>query len=568
MLTYYNEHDPFAVAWLARLIEAGEISGGCVDERDIQAVQPDDVRGYERAHFFAGIAGWDLALRLAGWPDDGRVVWTGSCPCQPFSSAGKRAGIGDERHLWPAWLRLIEQCRPDVIFGEQVASSMVVGDSDETVQSVRRDKAYRELRETLTQQRWPTLGLLFVPERIGEEESSTLRLEDRGAAETVPDAPASPVSDRECEEASQGQGDSFRPRSSGASGQDRRRALRTDGRQVRPIGTTSAVGAASERSITRQNRRQQRLHDGQRQGYLLGGEHGDVLLGRSSVPEDSAAVGGAARLDDTRECTAPGEAEREAAPATVWLDAVFADLERIGYSCAAADIPAAGVGAPHIRQRLYWVAQSWGSERRPGGAGSGGTNRSGPYAELTEPSDTRVLAHTGRGGIQRTRPALDRASSGATEAQDQRQRLRPDAGDGRDARRLVHTEGERCGEGRGGGGRPSQRSSGPITTSGLGNATSGGLGADGRAPRDGGHADEGGPAEGAAFGAHGGPWSDARPLLCRDGKVRVVPTEPALFPLAPTGSVRNRVGTLRGSGNAISPWQAAAFVRASMEIVP
>ena len=32
------------------------------------------------------------ALRAAGWRDD-RPVWTGSCPCQPFSAAGKQVGV-------------------------------------------------------------------------------------------------------------------------------------------------------------------------------------------------------------------------------------------------------------------------------------------------------------------------------------------------------------------------------------------------------------------------------------------------------------------------------------------
>ena len=56
-------------------------------------------------------------LEWAGWEGP---VWTGSCPCQPFSSAGLRAGSDDPRHLWPAWFRLIRECRPDTVFGEQV----------------------------------------------------------------------------------------------------------------------------------------------------------------------------------------------------------------------------------------------------------------------------------------------------------------------------------------------------------------------------------------------------------------------------------------------------------------
>lgn len=123
MSAYYNEHDPFAAAWLRELIGDGLIAPGDVDERDIQQVQRDDLRGYTQCHFFAGIGGWSGALRLAGWPDS-RHVWTGSCPCQPLSSAGQRKGHADERHLWPALHRLISECRPAIVFGEQVAGAL------------------------------------------------------------------------------------------------------------------------------------------------------------------------------------------------------------------------------------------------------------------------------------------------------------------------------------------------------------------------------------------------------------------------------------------------------------
>jgi DNA (cytosine-5)-methyltransferase 1 len=118
---YYNENDPYAAAWLRELIKAGLIADGEVDERSIVDVRPDDLRGFTQCHFFAGIGGWSLALRLAGWPDD-REVWTGSCPCQPWSMAGAGGGTDDPRHLWPAWFGLIAQCRPAIVFGEQVAS--------------------------------------------------------------------------------------------------------------------------------------------------------------------------------------------------------------------------------------------------------------------------------------------------------------------------------------------------------------------------------------------------------------------------------------------------------------
>lgn len=123
MTAYYNEFDPYAAAWLRNLIAEGLIAACEVDERSIAEVHPDDLRGYTQCHFFAGIGGWSLALRLAGWPDD-TPVWTGSCPCQPFSTAGRRKGKNDERHLWPTWYALIRECAPPTVFGEQVAAAI------------------------------------------------------------------------------------------------------------------------------------------------------------------------------------------------------------------------------------------------------------------------------------------------------------------------------------------------------------------------------------------------------------------------------------------------------------
>jgi len=118
---FYNEIDEHAAATLRNLIAGGHIAPGVVDTRSIEDIEPRELTRYTQCHFFAGIGVWSYALRLAGWPDS-RPVWTGSCPCQPFSSAGKGAGFSDERHLWPAWLHLISQCRPPAIHGEQVAS--------------------------------------------------------------------------------------------------------------------------------------------------------------------------------------------------------------------------------------------------------------------------------------------------------------------------------------------------------------------------------------------------------------------------------------------------------------
>lgn len=123
MAVYYNEIDPKAAAWLRELIKQGHIADGVVDERSIEDVSPSELDGFAQCHFFAGIGGWSLALRMAGWPDDA-PVWTGSCPCQPFSTAGKRAGLADERHLWPAFFHLIQQRKPERVYGEQVASAL------------------------------------------------------------------------------------------------------------------------------------------------------------------------------------------------------------------------------------------------------------------------------------------------------------------------------------------------------------------------------------------------------------------------------------------------------------
>ena len=124
MTAYYNELDKYAAQWLRNLIVAGHIAPGDVDDRSIEDVRPSDLRGYTQCHFFAGIGVWSHALRSAGWSDD-RPIWTGSCPCQPFSAAGKGDGFADERHLWPAFNHLIEQCRPPAVLGEQVASKAV-----------------------------------------------------------------------------------------------------------------------------------------------------------------------------------------------------------------------------------------------------------------------------------------------------------------------------------------------------------------------------------------------------------------------------------------------------------
>ncbi len=137
-MNYYNEFDPKAAAWLRELIVEGLIPPGDVDERSITNVRADELLGYTQCHFFAGIGGWSLALRLIGWPDD-RPVWTGSCPCQAFSTAGKQRGFDDERDLWPVFANLITECRPEFVFGEQVENAIRHGWLDRVYADLERE---------------------------------------------------------------------------------------------------------------------------------------------------------------------------------------------------------------------------------------------------------------------------------------------------------------------------------------------------------------------------------------------------------------------------------------------
>ncbi|EHD12901.1 hypothetical protein CIN_21470 [Commensalibacter intestini A911] len=125
-MIYYNENNKFAANWLEKLMQEQLIPQGIVDRRSITEIKPDDLKQYKQCHFFAGIGGWSYALELAKWEED-RPVWTGSCPCQPFSAAGNKKGFNDERDLWPVWFKLIKECKPTTVFGEQVEPAIKHG---------------------------------------------------------------------------------------------------------------------------------------------------------------------------------------------------------------------------------------------------------------------------------------------------------------------------------------------------------------------------------------------------------------------------------------------------------
>jgi DNA (cytosine-5)-methyltransferase 1 len=174
-LNYYNEYDPFAVAWLRELIKDGLIPDGRVDKRSIIDVTPEDLKGFTQCHFFCGIGGWSRALQIAGWNSD-RPVWTGSPPCQPFSTAGNKKGKDDLRHLWPVFFNLIRECKPPTIFGEQVASAIRFGWLDD-LQSDLEAEGYAAAAVVL-----PSGGvgsphkrdrLFFTAKRVGNSSGST-----------------------------------------------------------------------------------------------------------------------------------------------------------------------------------------------------------------------------------------------------------------------------------------------------------------------------------------------------------------------------------------------------------
>ena len=146
---YYNEIDPKAAAWIKQLIINKQITDGVVDERSIIDVEPSDIKGFQRTHFFAGIAGWERSLQLANYDRWDIKTCTASLPCQPFSVAGAQKGVDDERHLLPHFIELVKQCNFQTIFGEQVPGAIKHGWLDDLCTEMEREK-YRVGQIVLT----------------------------------------------------------------------------------------------------------------------------------------------------------------------------------------------------------------------------------------------------------------------------------------------------------------------------------------------------------------------------------------------------------------------------------
>lgn len=151
MSVFYNDFDPNAAEWLHRLIDADKLPFGVVSSESICELQGQDIDEYTQCHFFCGIGGWPLALKMAEVPEYFNV-WTGSCPCQPFSTAAINAkGFEDERDLWRSFYKLISHGKPDFVFGEQVATAAKNGWLDRLCNDLQ-DAGYLVLASVLSAQ--------------------------------------------------------------------------------------------------------------------------------------------------------------------------------------------------------------------------------------------------------------------------------------------------------------------------------------------------------------------------------------------------------------------------------
>ena len=369
MAAYYNEIDPYAAQWLRNLIAAGHIADGEVDERSIEDVRPSDLKGFTQCHFFAGIGVWSYALRQAGWSDD-REIWTGSCPCQPFSAAGQGKGLADSRHLWPVWMELIATCSPRIIIGEQVASKGVVGHANEGLYGVRGGQTAGSVSEVFRQRKARIEAVMQgVPEGVRKDlalqidggaksHKSQKKPESKDLFEGIQSQEPGGVLDCGVQTKEPEEGICVRlgcicPSDAGAHIQ----------RNLRGIRDCSCVGGCARESLqhplARQDRPEQRVclrecsdrcFCGERDAGGLGGGSGDV--NHRSVVEKQGVK------NDERRTSRAGNAEFNEEAGGAWIDLVFGDLEGAGYACAAVAFPAASVGAPHIRDRLYWVGDS------------------------------------------------------------------------------------------------------------------------------------------------------------------------------------------------------------------
>ena len=382
MAAYYNDNDPQMCAWLRELIKDGQIAPGDVDERSIKEISADDLKGYTQHHFFAGIGGWSYALRLASWPDD-KPVWTASLPCQPFSAAGKGLGEKDERHLWPAFRKLVSTYKPSVIFGEQVASKL----GREWLSTIRFDleniiywEYYEEALHRLRKAQSTIEISEILGEIIGRVEATLYGLpkgirrwmEEGKQGEVEIDSPGK-----------EGQRKNLSPKiqphtSRGDSSERGHQAFKEKGasmrsprpysrdrstipaRDMRNDGATSHVRRSSglEQCLTGQNQSQYWIHILKHSSSLFWDECGIGALGGEGAFEDAKVLAGEETINDEQAIEHTFRALIASSIIRIRLAGVRTDLETLGYAVGAADLCAAGVGSPQIRQRLWWISHA------------------------------------------------------------------------------------------------------------------------------------------------------------------------------------------------------------------
>jgi hypothetical protein len=154
------------------------------------------------------------------------------------------------------------------------------------------------------------------------------------------------------------EGDSVRSGSSSTrdSIKDRERRLRSFGDIP---GSDSIEGQTIQHPVNRPDSSVQRICIQQHKDNSLCSERDDGRLGRGSDARDNAIVDSEEGLkNDERRAARENNKKPYGEIKPSWIDAVFDDLEGSGYACAAVAFPSAGVGAPHQRQRLFWVAHA------------------------------------------------------------------------------------------------------------------------------------------------------------------------------------------------------------------
>jgi len=487
MKVYYNDFDKKACAWLKELIKDGLLPKGHVDDRSIIDIKPEELEDYDQVHLFAGIGGWAHALELAKWPSN-RRVWNGSCPCQPWSCAGRGKGKKDPRHLWPEFRRLIEACKPPEIFGEQVASSkgrLWLADVRSDLESLGYEVAAADLCAGAVGAPHIRQRLFFVARLESEKEKLSVKQEDASRfdglfEEADKKVDACPRVQIQVE----GMGDEGGRPDSGDQGHGYKgEALR--------LADADGERRAGERVLLREE-------DGERGGRLQRQEGRQGQADLSEAPR-SGKDGGRTR------------------------EGGVADSERTER------------GQDDERGRLHE-----GREKDPSGPRGGG-----------EDGGRSSRRRSGMGDANKSRREACVPVAFGTEEGSQRSEEPGSLGKSSEGGMADADEGRRGTSGGREGILGEVSEEGPDQS--LPPAQSGSYGhrtwtqeEEGRIRR---------------FRA----WSDSVWHNCKDERQRRIPTEPELFPVA-YGLPSGRVGLLRGAGNAIVVQVAAVFVMAYLEM--